>query len=186
MLMTDAALKRIVFISKGMPYYAHMLGLHAGQAACDRQSIVIEHMDVETGIERSVDDVTQTLRSSYDEAVRSDHKDVIFREVLLACALSKRDSLGRFTARAVADQLAKVIPDKIYDVPQFSYHLKSFCDERRANILEQFGAARHFRYRFKEALMEPFVIAQSLRHKIVSEAQLKSIIPEQVPDLFST
>jgi hypothetical protein len=118
--------------------------------------------------------------------VRSDHKDVIFKEVLLACTLSKRDSLGRFTARAVADQLSKVILGKTYDVPQFSYHLKAFCDERRGGILEQFGSARHFRYRFKEALMEPFVIAQSLRHKIISESQLRDIIPEQVPDLFST
>jgi Phage integrase, N-terminal SAM-like domain/Phage integrase family len=110
---------------------AHLLGLHAGQAACDRRSIVIEHVDVETGIERSLDDVTQSIRSGYGEAVRSDHKDVIFKEVLLACTLSKRDSLGRFTARAVADQLSKVILGKTYDVPQFSYHLKAFCDERR-------------------------------------------------------
>jgi hypothetical protein len=76
--------------------------------------------------------------------VRSDHKDVIFKEVLLACTLSKHDSLGRFTARAVADQLSKVILGKTYDVPQFSYHLKAFCDERRGGILEQFGSARHF------------------------------------------
>ena len=34
--------------------------------------------------------------------------------------------------------------------------------------------------------MEPFVIAQSLRHKIISESKLRDIIPEQVPDLFST
>ena len=33
--------------------------------------------------------------------------------------------------------------------------------------------------------MEPFVLAQSLRHKIIGEEQLRKIIPEQVPDLFS-
>ena len=185
MLIADSALKQIAFISKGMPYYAHLLGLHASQASCDRRSIVIELSDVITGIDRALNDVSSYIVSVYDQAAYSDYKEVIFREVLLACALAKRDSFGRFSARSVAEQLNKILPGKVYDVPQFAYHLKSFCDERRGHILQQFGSTRNFRYRFKETLMEPFVLAQSLRHKIIGEEQLRKIIPEQVPDLFS-
>jgi hypothetical protein len=105
--------------------------------------------------------------------------------VLLACALAERDSFGRFTARAVGIQLNKIIPDKNYKVPQFSYHLKEFCDEKRGAVLEQFGSKRSFKYRFREALMEPFAIGQSLTDGIVSDRALKKIMPLQIPDLFA-
>ena len=135
---------------------------------------------------RSFDELSQSIRDGYDRAVYSDHKDVIFSEVLLACALADRDTFGRFSARAVQDQLNQIILDKGYNVSQFSYHLKAFCDEKRGNILEKIGDTGNFRYRFREALMEPFVIAQSVQRKVIDEDQLDKIIPQQIPDLFST
>jgi hypothetical protein len=43
-----------------------------------------------------------------------------------------------------------------------------------------------FKYRFRETLVEPYVIAQGLKQKVVTEEALRAIIPQQVPDLFST
>jgi Cdc6-like AAA superfamily ATPase len=184
-LIGQDTLRKLVFVAKGLPYYAHLLGLHACQAACDRRSTYIEPDDLSQGIERALDDVTQTIRDGYDKAIYSDRKETIFKEVLLACALAERDSFGRFTARAVGIQLNKIIPDKNYKVPQFSYHLKEFCDEKRGAVLEQFGSKRSFKYRFREALMEPFAIGQSLTDGIVSDRALKKIMPLQIPDLFA-
>jgi len=184
MLIAKNALERIVFISKGLPYYAHLLGLHSTQVSCDRRSIVVELQDVEVGITHALNDVGQTTREGYEKAIYSERKDAIFREVLLACCLADRDAVGRFPAKEVADHLAYITGHRL-EVPQFSYHLNEFCEPKRGRVLQKLGNKRSFKYRFREALMEPFVISQSIKRGVLSEEALKKIIPQQVPDLFS-
>jgi hypothetical protein len=137
------------------------------------------------GIGYALGEIGQTVTNAYDKAVSSNTKDALFKEVLLACALADRDHFGRFSAKGVSDQLFKITGQQ-YDVPQFSYHLNEFRHEKRGNILEKIGKTRHFRYRFRQALMEPFVVAQSIRGGVIDEQTLSKIIPQQIPDLFST
>lgn len=185
MIIAKNALERMVFVAKGLPHYAHLLGLHTAQASCDRRASCIEFVDVEEGIARAIADVGHTMRDLYEKATYSERKGALFKEVLLACCLADRDASGRFTAKGVANHI-NTITGLSLDVPQFSYHLNDFCDEKRGPILEKTGNKRRFKYRFREALVEPYVIAQSLKQKIVTEEKLRSIIPQQVPDLFST
>lgn len=184
MLIAKNALERIVFISKGLPYYAHLLGLHASQGACDHRSTVVELRDVETGITRALVDVGHTTRDGYEKAIYSERSDAIFQEVLLACCLAERDAVGRFTAKGVAEHLFSIIGHRL-EVPQFSYHLNEFCGPKRGGVLQKLGNKRNFKYRFQDALMEPFVIAQSIEKRVIGEEILRKIIPRQVPDLFS-
>jgi hypothetical protein len=125
------------------------------------------------------------MRDTYEKAIFSERKDALFQQVLLACCLADRDATGRFTAKGVANHI-HAITGLHLEVPQFSYHLNDFCDEKRGAILEKTGNKRRFKYRFRQALVEPYVIAQSIKRKIVSEEALRKIIPQQVPDLFST
>jgi Cdc6-like AAA superfamily ATPase len=186
MLIAKTALERIVFIAKGLPYYAHLLGQHAAQAACDRCSTVIEIVDIETAMDRAFKDVTQSIRDSYESAVSSERNEkTLFADVLLACALAGRDASGRFTAKAVAIELRQ-LTGTLYDVPQFSYHLNEFCHSKRGTVLHKIGTTRKFKFRFVDALMEPYVIAQSIKSKAFSEDRLRKLIPQYVPDLFST
>ena len=179
------ALQRIAFIAKGIPYYANLLSLNAARAGCDQRTSVVELSHVETGIGYAVSDMGQTVLDGYYKAVTSNTKDTLFSEVLLACALADREAFGLFNAKEVAVQLHRITGIR-YEAPQFSYHLSEFCHEKRGAILERLGKTRYFKYRFREALMEPFVIAQSIRTNVVSEKALATIIPQQIPDLFST
>ena len=180
------AIERIVFISKGLPYYAHLLSQHAAQASCDRCSIVIEGKDVDEALTRSFKEVTQTIREEFDKAIFSERTEkTLFSEVLVACSLAMRDQVGRFTAKAVAIELFKVT-GVAYEVPQFAYHLSEFCQSKRGAILQRLGKTRNFKYRFRESLMEPYVLAQGIKLGLLPEDTLKKLIPQYVPDLFST
>ena len=185
MIIAKNALERMVFVAKGLPHYAHLLGLHTAQASCDRRGVCIEFQDVEEGITRAITDVGHTMRDMYEKAIFSERRDALFKEVLLACCLADRDATGRFSAKGVANHIHAITGMQL-EVPQFSYHLNDFCDEKRGAILEKSGNRRRFKYRFREALVEPYVIAQSIKRGIVTEEALKKIIPQQVPDLFST
>jgi len=186
MFISKHALERIVFISKGLPYYAHLLGQHSSQAACDRHSTLIELQDVNAGLTRALSEVTQSIRDGYEKAIFTERKEkTLFLEVLLACCLAARDAIGRFTAKSVAKELENLTGTK-YAVPQFSYHLNEFCQPKRGAILQKLGKTRNFKYRFTEALMEPYAVAQSIKKGVLSEEALKKIIPQHVPDLFST
>jgi len=49
-----------------------------------------------------------------------------------------------------------------YRVEQYMRHLREFCKASRGPVLAQAGEARRVRYRFIDALMQPFVILDGL------------------------
>jgi len=180
----DDALWKCIFICKGLPHYAHLIGLHALQAACDRKSINVEEEDIETATQRALSETNQSIKDSFESATYSERKDNIFKEVLVACALAEKDPLGKFDAKSIASRLT-IITGKDYDAPAFSYHLSQFCEENRGGLLEKSGVTRNFKYRFKEALMEPYVILQSLQKGIIRESHINAFGPRRQKDLFS-
>lgn len=163
MSASDDALHQIVLLSQGLPHYAHLLGLHASRAALDRQSLVIAVDDVDQAVKKATSGVQQTVLSAYETAVRSARKDNLFADVLLACALADTTELGFFAAQDVRAPLRK-ITGKDYQIPTFAQHLNEFSDAKRGNILTKSGTPRLFRYRFKNPLMQPYVIMQGLKN----------------------
>lgn len=184
MRITQDALWDCVFISKGLPHYAHLLGLHAMQSACERTTLTIEHKDIEAATQRALVEANQSIKEGYENAVYSERPDNIFKEVLAACALAQKDQLGRFNARSVAARLSEIANDN-YDVPAFSYHLNEFCEVGRGAVLQKKGQKRKFTFRFKEALMEPYVILQSIDRGILTPKVVAKFKPKRQSDLFS-
>jgi len=182
--MSESAIWDCVFLCKGLPYYAHLVGLHSVQAACDRHSLKIDRDDVAKATERSISGANQSIKEAYEAAIYSERTTNIFQEVLVACALSEKDPLGRFSAKSVSTRL-KQITGKAYDQPQFAYHLKEFCSDSRGNLLERFGAQRQFRFRFREALTEAFVVLQGKQAGIITDEFVKKYGPKRQADLFS-
>jgi Cdc6-like AAA superfamily ATPase len=185
MTLTQEALWNCVFICKGLPHYAHLIGLHAMQSACDRKVLRIEESDVADATRRALEDVNQSIRDGFDRAVYSEKSDNIFKQVLVACALSKKDLFGRFTAKSVGERLTEIVGQE-YRVPAFSYHLNEFCGPARQSVLQKIGQKRQFRFRFVEELMESYVILEGLNRGIISEAHVKKHRPKRQDDLFST
>lgn len=185
MKITSDALWDMIFIAKGLPHYAHLLGLHAMQAACDRRSLNVEEIDITEATARALGEANQSIRESYEKAIYSERRDNIFREVLTACALASKDPLGRFSAKGVAAKLTE-ITGMDYEVPAFSYHLNEFCESSRTGILEKSGQTRKFMFRFKEALMEPYVLLEALRQSILTKRMVQKAQPKRQAELFSS
>jgi len=47
----------------------------------------------------------QSARSAYKKAVDSNRKDALYKQVLLACAITKSDDEGKFTPKEVVERL---------------------------------------------------------------------------------
>jgi Cdc6-like AAA superfamily ATPase len=161
MSIDEAAITRVSKLSQGLPHYAHLIGLYASRVTIDQSSVEITLTSIEAAVSRAVNGTQQSVRSTYDIAVRSPRKDNLFSLVLLACALAETNELGYFAAQDVRDPMQK-ISGKKYEIPSFAQHLNDFCDQKRGPVLHKDGMRRRFRYRFVNPLLQPFVIMRGL------------------------
>ena len=110
---SDESANLIVHVSQGLPHYTHLIGLHAVRiAACDRFSRYVERDDVFAALKEAVKQAEQTARDKHSKATHSAHKEALYRQVLLACALTaarSQDPLGYFNASAVVEPLSAIL-----------------------------------------------------------------------------
>ena len=170
----ELSIEHIINLSQGLPHYAHLVGLHAVRAALMRSSLLVEQVDVDRGVQTAVDDAQQSTKSLYHEATTSSRRGAIFAEVLLACALAPKDQLSYFSASAVVGPLSAIMK-KPYQIPAFARHLNKFCEVERGPVLEVTGPERRQRYRFRNALLEPFVIMNGLSTGLITKDQLAKL-----------
>ena len=182
--ISEDALWECVFLSKGLPYYAHLIGLHACQACCDNRKSTIAAKEIKEAQIRAIDDSKGSISKTFTDATWSERKDNIFLPVLVACALVKKDTEGKFLAKDVAKVLSD-ITGQPYEVPAFAYHLDQFTTTERGKMLEKIGVSRQFKFRFKEALLEPYVILKGREAAIISHEVEKKYGPTRQPDLFT-
>ena len=106
-------------------------------------------------------------------AVSSPHQN-LYKQVLLAAALARTDDLGFFAAGDLREPLSK-ITDKAYGIAGFMKHLNEFCSEDRGPILDKTGKRRRFRFRFKDSMMEPFVIMKGISDGLITEDEVLAL-----------
>ena len=178
-IQTDSdAVWKIIFLSRGLPYYAHLIAMNAARYSIDNKKTVVKHTDVDKALERSIVDLDQSIKEKYVMAIRSQRgDDTLYPTVLLACAFANTDELGRFQQSAVTSPLNKILPDKNYQPSTFALHMNAFCEAERGSVLQRFGAARNYRYRFSDPMMQPFVILKGLN---------EGRITDQIAEIFST
>jgi hypothetical protein len=120
----------------------------------------------------SVNKAEHSVRTDYQKAVRSPRKESQFEQVLLACALAPKDDLGYFNASAVREPLSRIM-DQPRKIASFVKHLNKFTEEEsRGPILERTGKSRSFFYRFRNPLLEPFVLLHGITNGLIDEALL--------------
>jgi hypothetical protein len=170
--MHQDAVERIVGLSEGLPHYTHLLGHRAAERAVqdDRDFVTLD--DVEAAIPRAVDG--HTIQSDYVKAVRSSQPGNLYREVLLACAIAPKNSLGYFASGQIRDPL-EVIAGRRLDIPAFSRHMKEFLDPVRGSVLRRKGKERSYSYRFSDPMMQPYVIMSSLTDGLITTQQLSEL-----------
>jgi Cdc6-like AAA superfamily ATPase len=178
-IQTDAdAVWKIIFLSRGLPYYTHLLAMHSARYAIDHRKVVVTHDDVDKALEDALTELDQSIKEKYVLAVRSQRaEDTLYAPVLLACAFAATDELGRFQQAAVAAPLNKIVPGKTYQASTFALHMNAFCEADRGCVLQRFGSARNYRYRFADPMMQPYVILKGL-----NEGRLN----DEIAEIFAT
>lgn len=167
----DDAKLRIPRLSEGLPFYTHLLCLHAAQRAVMEDRDIVTVADVEEAIKTSVNKAEHSVRTDYQKAVRSPRKETHFEPVLLACALAPKDDLGYFNASAVREPLSRIM-DQPRKIASFVKHLNKFTESGRGPILERTGKSRSYFYRFINPMLEPFVVLNGVTNGLISQELL--------------
>lgn len=165
----EEALWKMTFLSRGLPYYAQLLGMHSARSAIRSRSRKVRPEDVDSALKEAVGELDQTIKETYLAATRSQRGDTLYAPVLLACALAKGDELGSFQQTAVAEPLNRILPGKNYKPSTFAFHMNEFTQPARKCVLERFGEPRNYRYRFTDPLLQPFVILKGLADGVVDD-----------------
>ncbi|MFA8389050.1 AAA family ATPase [Burkholderia ubonensis] len=176
MSIDETAREKIAVLSQGLPHYTHLLCLNALQSAIDRDSMHAEAVDVTSAIERAHKGAQQTIVNAYHKATTSSREN-LYPQVLLACALAKRDSLNYFAAADVRDPMSRIM-GRSYDIPAYSQHLNALCEVARGPILQRTGTTRKFRFRFVNPLMQPFVVMEGVKKGFIEEEDLIHTDPD--------
>lgn len=168
MEITDSALARITGLSQGLPHYTHLLGQHAGQAAIGDGSPLVEDQHVDQAVSAAIERAQRSIVNAYHLATASPRAS-LHEEVLLASALAQGDELGYFAPTDVREPLTAIM-GKPYEIPSFVQHLHAFAEGDRGAVLQKRGVPRRFRFRFKNPLLQPFVIMHGLNEGLIDQA----------------
>ena len=173
MTIDEDAKRRIKHLSQGLPHYAHLLALHSAQAAAGEGRLSIRIADTQKAIEKALQQAQESVARDYNRATMS-HRENLYKQVLLACALADTDSLGFFSAADVRVPLGAIM-GRTYDILAFAQHLYSFCERAHGPVLQRIGTAGSYRFRFRNPLMLPYVIMNGLKSGLISEAQVNTL-----------
>lgn len=155
------ALETLIWLARGMPGYAHLLGKYTAKSAINAKRLEIKSVDIFRSVETCLEEVEESTKHAYLLAVQSGKANLLM-ETLLACAIvDDQDELGRFPAAAVADPLEKILK-KERSIPHYQRHLDAFCGAR-GPVLEKDGTPKNYRYRFIDPMMQSYVIMKGLK-----------------------
>ena len=166
MEIDDNALEHIVLLSRGMPGYAHLIGLYSSLNTIKQQTRRVTKENVENSLGECLEDAGSSVREEYASAVQSSRSGNLFKEVLLASALAEQDEFGRFSAAAVREPFSDIIGEP-REIPHYSRHLTAFCDVKRGPILYRHGTPKNYQYSFIDPMMQSFVIIKGIADGII-------------------
>lgn len=169
MKMHGDAYWKIIELSRGLPSYAHLLGLYSTQAAIARRSLQIKEEDVDAAIKRALEKTQESTQLDYSKAVHSNRNDSLYKQVLLACALAKPDERGQFSPSAVVEPLSDILNRQV-KIDAFQQHLLKFIESDRGAVLVRRGRERAYKFRFRDPMMQPYVIMRGIDDNIIPES----------------
>jgi Cdc6-like AAA superfamily ATPase len=173
MTMDQTVIQAIVFLAQGLPNYVHLLSLYAVQSAIRENSSNVNVNHLSKAIKQACENAQHSIMSTYSTSIFSSRQETIYPKVLLACALAKKDETGCFRAVDVRDPLSRLVGKEYTTTSAFNRQLNQFCEEARGKILEKKGVERHYRFRFTNAMMPPYIIMEGLRTGIINLDQFE-------------
>jgi Cdc6-like AAA superfamily ATPase len=176
---------KIINLSKGLPAFGHALGKGAVLSSIDMRSMQVRELSVDQAIDEWLSGSQNTLKSDYEQAIRSNQQKARFRQILTACALANTDESGYFTAKQVQKPLARIL-NKAIGIDGFNPNLKELASEKRGDVLQQIGSERIYRYRFTNPAMQPYVIMKGIQDGFLDEKATSALSTPEQGSLFSS
>lgn len=170
MTIADDALTLVSSLSQGLPHYTHLLALHATRIALDSGEDRVETGHVLDAIGKALDKAQHSIKSAYHRATASRQTNNRYPDVLLACALAHTDGFGFFgqaDVRTALDRLRRGDKDA-----RFDRHLKHFTEPADEAVLQAIEMGHGRRYRFRNPLMQPYIILQGVAEGRITREQL--------------
>jgi len=155
-------------ISQGLPSYVHLLCRESAVIAVRKHEKHIMKVHSAAGLQAALDQVPGILAQDWGTATTSPKHNNL-RQVLLACALARKDDLGFFVAREVEAPYSAIMKKK-YEIPGYARSLQLLTAPKRASILVKKGESHAWHYRFRNPLMEPYAIMYALSHNLINES----------------
>jgi hypothetical protein len=178
----EEAASFVIQVAQGLPHYAHLLGLHSVRKAAERRSSEVSRDDVFKALRDAVTQAQQSVTDKYLKATHSAHKDALYRQVLLACALAatlSNDALGYFNPASVVEPLGSILVRDV-QIATFSNHLSELCHPKRGQVLERTGQPRSYRFRFRDPLLVPYIFMDAVHAGLVTDSDLSEILGGQL------
>lgn len=177
----DDAANLIVHVSQGLPHYTHLIGLNAVRALTERFFLdEVTREDVFSALKKAVKLAEQTVTEQYSTATHSAHRDALYRQVLVACALTaagSHDELGYFNPSSVVTQLTEIL-NRPVTIATFTNHLVEFCQDKRGSVLERDGQPWGYRYRFRDPFLVPYVFMNAVEGRLLTDDQLVHMLSQ--------
>jgi Cdc6-like AAA superfamily ATPase len=153
----DGLPRQIAELSQGYPHYTHLLGLWAGRSAIGQGAPVVTSTILDAAIPEALRGATGGVQQEYERAIASSQKEALFEEVLLACALTRKDSLGKFAAADVRAPL-RLILEREVTIGGYQSHLAKFCEAERGPVLKKSGKRRAYKWQFVNPQIIPYIL----------------------------
>jgi hypothetical protein len=138
------------------------------RSAIDNKRRRVEVGDVTAALPRAIAKTQQSILSDYVRATTSPRKESLYPQVLLSCALARKDELGFFAPADIRSPMTAIMR-KRYEIPSFIRHLNDFALAERGAVLRKVGPPRRYRLRFNNPLMQPYVVMQGLASGMVDQ-----------------
>jgi Cdc6-like AAA superfamily ATPase len=153
----DATRDMIVTFSKGLPYYAQLLSLHAGRMALKRGSMLVQMADLRDALEMVLVESDPLARASYETATR-DETDQLLIDVLFAAATAPFDDYGTFTAESAVEMLVDSKGKKLPEA-EIRQTLENFARQKKSRLIETWPMpTAETRYAFVLQTMRPYIL----------------------------
>jgi Cdc6-like AAA superfamily ATPase len=179
MKFDDDAASLIVHLSQGLPHYTHLIGLHAVRAAAHRLSLTrVQREDVFEALKKAVKQAEQSVADKHTTAVHSTQKKALYRQVLLACAVTaarNHDAMGYFSPSAVIGPLTDILKRPV-TLANFQNHLIELLSDKRGPVLERDGQPWGYRYRFRDPLLVPYIFMDGVESGVSSDEGLVGML----------
>jgi Cdc6-like AAA superfamily ATPase len=160
--------ERIAELSQGYPHYTHLLGLWAGRRGVEADRDTVTSLDLNSAIPEALENAAGGVQQEYERAISSSRKNTLYEDVLLACAMAPKDSLGRFSAVDVRPSLRRITGHD-YNTGAFQSHLAKFCEHERGPVLKKSGNRRNYKWQFVNPQLIPFIRLRGIRDQRITE-----------------